>query len=147
MIGTTTSSRECDDYATPGDLAFPLGPSRDTASAALLAWIPPVAGLMILALAVAGLESLGQAFDNVGFFRVVGEEDVECLNRCVLLHLATIRGQPSTSCGSPTTHARFADHGCSWSMLRPESDGPFRHRRPCPRGPSSLDPGILAARQ
>ena len=41
-----------DDYATLGDLAFTLGPSRDVASAVLLAWISPVAGLMILALAV-----------------------------------------------------------------------------------------------
>ena len=41
-----------DDYETLGDLAFSLGPSRDATSAALLAWISPVAGLVILALAI-----------------------------------------------------------------------------------------------
>ncbi len=38
-------------YAGWGDLAFSLGPSRDLASARLLAWISPLAGLVILALA------------------------------------------------------------------------------------------------
>ena len=41
-----------DDYASRGALAFSLGPSRDLASAVLLAWISPLAGVLILALAV-----------------------------------------------------------------------------------------------
>jgi pimeloyl-ACP methyl ester carboxylesterase len=40
-----------DDYASRGSLAFSLGPSRDLASAVLLAWISPLAGVVILTLA------------------------------------------------------------------------------------------------
>ena len=38
--------------ANRGALALSLGPSRDLASAVLLAWISPLAGVLILALAV-----------------------------------------------------------------------------------------------
>jgi len=41
-----------DDYATRGSLAFSLGPSRDLASAVLLAWISPLAAGVIVTLAV-----------------------------------------------------------------------------------------------
>jgi len=41
-----------DDYASRGSLAFSLGPSRDLASAVLLAWVSPLAGVVILTLAV-----------------------------------------------------------------------------------------------
>ncbi len=41
-----------DDYASRGSLAFSLGPSRDLASAVLLAWISPLVGVVILTLAV-----------------------------------------------------------------------------------------------
>lgn len=40
------------DYASRGSLAFSLGPSRDLASAVLLAWISPLAAVVILTLAV-----------------------------------------------------------------------------------------------